>query len=225
MFEQLKKVFAPEKPDGQTPPSVNAVSEWASTQGLSYSGSADGHRFAMTGMVANRPMKLELGNSTRDYIHGGELLARAELKVNDDAAVFVINRPLKEALDARAYGMFTDTLQTRVNPSLPEEMRWMALYGEVGWDSLPKLFWTRYSVMAGQREHARNWITPELATMLVSWPTPDASLPFILMLLRGKAYLRMQYAPGDMPTLEHAAAVFRQACESALASHSTDISL
>ena len=63
--------------------------------------------------------------------------------------------------------------------------------------------------------------------MLVSWPAPGAepALPFIMMLLRGKAYLRMQYTSGDMATLAHATAVFCNACESALASFSTDISL
>lgn len=225
MFERLKKVFASEIPDAQSAPVVNTVSEWAGAQGLSYSGSADGHRFVLSGNIDNRPLKLELGASTRDFIHGAELLARAELKVNDDAAVFIINRPLKEALDARAYGMYTDTLQTRVDPSLPEEMRWMALYREVGWDGLPNLFWSRYSVMAGQREQAQDWIRPELAALLVSWPAPDPSRPFIMMLLRGKAYLRMQHTPGDMPTLVHATEVFRKACESALASFSTDISV
>lgn len=227
MFERLKKVFVPEKLDFQPAPIVNAVSEWAATQGLSYSGSADGQRFTLNGVVGNRPLKLELGGSTRDFIHGDELLARAELKVNEDAAIFVINRPLKNALDARAYCIYTDTLQTRADPSLPEEMRWMALYGEVGWDSLPKVFWTRYSVLADRREQAMDWIGPKLAAMLVSWPAPGAepALPFIMMLLRGKAYLRMQYTSGDMATLAHATAVFCNACESALASFSTDISL
>jgi len=45
------------------------------------------------------------------------------------------------------------------------------------------------------------------------------------MLLRGKAYLRMQYTPANMPTLEHAAIIFTSACESALAGLTTDIPL
>ena len=36
------------------------------------------------------------------------------------------------------------------------------------------------------------------------------------MLLRGKSYMRMQYAPADMPTLAHAALMFTSACESAV---------
>jgi len=45
------------------------------------------------------------------------------------------------------------------------------------------------------------------------------------MVLRGKAYLRMQYTPADMPTLEHAALIFTTACESAIAGLSNDLTL
>lgn len=225
MFEKLKNLFASERSDLQCKLGVNGVSQWAGTQGLSYSGSADGRSFVLSGIMGKRPWRLELGVPTRDFIHGAELLARAEVKINEDTAVFIINRPLKEALEARAYGIYTDTLQTRADPSLSEEMRWVALYREMHWDGLPKLFWTRYSVMADQPEHAEDWIRPELAALLLSWPVADPSRPFIMMLLRGKAYLRMQHSPDDMPALAHATEVFRKACESALASFSTDISV
>ena len=223
MFEQLKNLFSLEKPDSSGAPVVNAVSQWAVTQGLSYSGSADGRRFVLSGVTDERTLRLELGAPTRDFIHGAELLARADLKTNADAAVFILSRPLKEALEARAYGIYTDTLHTRADPSLLEEMRWVALYKEMRWDGLPKLFWSRYSVMAGELEHAQDWIRPELAELLLLWPEADFSRPFIMMLLRGKAYLRMQHSPADMPALRHATEVFRIACKSAVARFSTDI--
>jgi hypothetical protein len=39
-----------------------------------------------------------------------------------------------------------------------------------------------------------------------------------MLLLRGKAYLRMEYSPADLATLRHAALIFTSACESALGS-------
>ena len=45
----------------------------------------------------------------------------------------------------------------------------------------------------------------------------------MLMILRGKAYLRMQYILADMPTLEHAAKIFTYACESGLSGLTADI--
>jgi hypothetical protein len=138
-----------------------------------------------------------------------------------------MNRPLKESLEKRAYAIYTDSLRTTADPSLPEEMRWLAMYDEVGWSSLLPEFWQRYTVLADQREHALAWIDNHLATLLLSWPEPgpDAQAPFILMLLRGKAYLRMQYTPADIATLQHAAVTYTSACAAALAGLSTDIPL
>ena len=38
----------------------------------------------------------------------------------------------------------------------------------------------------------------------------------MLLLLRGKAYLRMEYTPAELSTLQHAALIFTSACECAL---------
>lgn len=38
----------------------------------------------------------------------------------------------------------------------------------------------------------------------------------MILLLRGRAYLRMEYTPASMATLQHAAVIFTRACESAL---------
>ncbi|MDO9357429.1 MAG: hypothetical protein Q7T70_00365 [Polaromonas sp.] len=233
MFDRLKKVFArngegprPDLPSDSTSDS-SPVSEWAGTQGFSYFHQDKGQGFLLTGQVRGRPWKLECGPSSRDYIHGEELRARAELAVNADAAVLIMNRPLKESLEKRAYAMYTDSLQTTSDPSLPEEMRWLAMYEEFGWSSLVPEFWERYTVLADNRDHALAWVDSNLAELLLSWPQPgpDAQTPFILMLLRGKAYLRMQYVSGDIATLQHAAVTYTSACDAALAGLSMDITL
>ncbi len=227
MFERLKKVFAPGAAAAPRAGPTDPVSEWAGTQGFSYASEGMGDGFMLTGKVGGKTWKLERGRTSRDYIHGEELRARADLGINEDAAVLIMNRPLKEALEKRAYAIYTDTLQTTADPSLPEEMRWLAMYEEVGWASLPSEFWERYTVLADQRQNALAWIDNNLAEQLLSWPVPgpDAETPFILMLLRGKAYLRMQYTPADIATLQHAAVTYTSACAAALAGLGTDIVL
>ena len=227
MFDRLKKAFSQAVAPGSPPIAADVVSEWAGTQGFSYTGQGDGSGFALTGNVAGKPWKLERGKSSRDFIRGEELRARAEMKLNDDVSILIINRPLKESLEKRAYEMYTDTLQTTADPSLPEEMRWLAMYPEAGWDSLPPEFWKRYAILAENRDQAEAWVGPGLAELLVNWPepSPNEQVPFILMLLRGKAYLRMHYTPADMPTLEHAAHIFTYACESAASGLAADILL
>ena len=71
----------------------------------------------------------EIGASNRDFIHGAELRLRAELGLDPGVFVLVINRPLRATLERMAYSQFTDSLQTSVDSSLTEELRWLE-YGQ-----------------------------------------------------------------------------------------------
>ena len=227
MFERLKKVFSHGAAPVNRPDVVDALSQWAGVHGFSYSALGAGNGFSVEGTAAGKPFKLERGASTRDYMHGDELRARAEMKLNDDVSVVIINRPLKDALEKRAYEMYTDTLQTTADPNLPEEMRWLAMYPEAGWDGTAPEFWKRYAVLSEKRDQALAWVDPHLANLLMTWPepAPNEQVPFILMLLRGKAWLCMQHTPADMPTLNHAMQIFTYACESAASRLTADILL
>jgi hypothetical protein len=225
MFERIKKVFSRESREDeketvgpQSNMASGAVSEWAATRGFGFTSEGAGGSLALEGRISGKRWRMELGKPSRSFIRGEELRGRAELGIDEDAAVLVMNRPLKEALEKKAYSIYTDNLQTTADPNLPEELRWLAMYDEVGWDSLPPAFWKRYSVLADRRENALAWIHPALAAMMLDWPEPSPALdsPFMLMLLRGKGYLRMEYQPADIPTLQHAALIFTGACEAAL---------
>ncbi|MBC5764642.1 hypothetical protein [Ramlibacter albus] len=227
MFDKLRKAFSrdagkrdavegtPSQPASQL---QFTVSQWAQSHGFAVQMTGSGNTVKMQGKVHGKPWLMEAGTPTRNYIMGDELRARAEIGVNEDAAVLVINRPLKEALEAKAYNMITDDLQTTADPNLPEEMRWLAMYDEVGWDSLPMDFWNRYAILTDRRENALAWIDPQLAEMMLEWPEPGPSkdVPFMLLVLRGKAYMRMEYTPPTAQVLEHAAQIFTSACESAI---------
>jgi len=228
MFDRIRKVFQREgrEPNGEQPSLLSAhgpVSEWAASRGMSFSTGALGHTVSMHGKVGGHAWRMELGKPTRDYISGEELRARAELGVFDDVGAMIINRSLKDALERRAYSMITDTLQTTADPHLPEEMRWLAMYDEIGWEGVPDSFWASYAVLADQREHALAWVDDALVDLIQSRPAPapGAQVPFMIVLLRGRCYLRMQYQPALTGTLDHASAVFTAACESALGAFGT----
>jgi hypothetical protein len=163
------------------------------------------------------------GRPTRNYIRGEELRARADLRLAHEPALMLINRPLKSALERQAYSVITDTLRTTSNPDLPEEMRWLAMYEEMGWQHLPDAFWDRYAVVGDSRDDAIAWIGPAFAEALMGWPAPapSAEVPFLLLLVRGKAYLRMEHSPAEMATMQHALQVFTAGCEAALAAFSS----
>lgn len=233
MFDRIKKALlgdarSADAPASQLPSQLQGpVSEWAASQGFSMSIKGPDHLMVVEGTVVGKPWRMEMGKPTRGYIRGEELRARAELGLSQDLAVIVMNRPLKESLEKRAYSMITDTLQTTADMSMPEEMRWLAMFEEYGWDSLPREFWNRYSVLADSRENALTWMDPGLARTLMEWPTPAPTreVPFMLVIVRGKGYLRMEYNPAEMTTLQHAAQVFTSACESAVGGFSTHVDL
>ncbi len=204
---------------------ASKLSQWASGQGLSFSNREGGRGYQMEGKIGGKPWRMERGRPSRDFIQGEELRARAELGVRNDVAVMVMTRQLKSDLDKRAFALYTDTLQTVADLSLPEEMRWLAIYEEMGWEGLGKSFVNHYAILANSRENAMAWVSQDLVNSLMAWPDMDPASPKILMLLRGKAYLRMQYTQDDQPTLEHAVSVFTAACEQALSNLSTDLTL
>jgi hypothetical protein len=223
MFDKLRKALLGNGKDAaaETRPSqlTDPVSEWATAQGFAVAHQASPNQsLALKGKVQGKPWRIELGKPIRKYIHGEELRARAELDIDENLAVLVISRQLKDMLERQAYSMITDTLQTTADPSLPEEMRWLAMYDEVGWEKLPNPFWHRYAVLSDKREHAMAWVDPDFAAKLLDWPAPapGPEVPFMVLLLRGKGYMRMQYEPPSMGTLQHAAAIFTTACEAAL---------
>ena len=225
MFDRIKKAFGkgakdPQGPESQTPSQLShgPVSEWAATQGFAFSVDNTGQEIVLEGRIGGKPWRMQLGRATRNYILGEELRARAELNVKDDVAVLVMNRPLKEALEKKAYSIYTDQMQTSVDASLPEEMRWLAMFEEVAWEGPREEFWNRFAVLTDRRENAVKWVEPELAGLMLDWPAPapSAETPFMILLLRGKGYLRMEYSPADLSTLRHASRIFTTCCQSAL---------
>ncbi len=187
-------------------------SEWASLQ----ADPAMKGSYKVDGQLNGRPWRIEQGKPSRDFIKGLELRARGEMNVRDDVAVMIMTRSLKNELDKRAFALYTDTLQTQVDPHLPEEMRWLSMYEEVGWESLGDEFLDQYAILADEKENALAWVTPEMTRELNSWPSAEPEIARVMMVLRGKVYLRMQIAPADLPTAEHASRVFTIACAAAV---------
>lgn len=222
MFDRIRKAFQRDAKERTDAPASSLmphgpVSEWAASRGMSFASVPLSSAVSMQGKVGGRNWRMELGRPTRDYIFGEELRARADLGVEDVGAM-VISRPLKESLERRAYSMITDTLQTKADPNLPEEMRWLAMYDEVAWEQIGDHFWKRYGVLADSRENALAWVDAGFVDLLMGWPepAPSADVPFMVVLLRGKCYLRMQYEPAETSTLDHATRIFTGACERAL---------
>lgn len=218
LLGRLRRAIAPRSRAGHAAASApqGALRDWANGRGMSMAGSTE-NMLVVEGTLLGAALRIELGATKREFIQGEELRARADLGLDESISVIVMSRALKNTLEARAYGMITDTLETRLRPALTEEMRWLALYDEVGWTGVPDAFWKRYAVLASGREQAQAWVDPVLVRELLerSWPGSGEDHPFMLFLMRGKCCLRMQHDDERQRDGAHAAELFASACESA----------
>ena len=217
MFDKIKKAFTkdPQAGPGAQRDGSAGIAAWAARHGFAFSPAGTG--FALDGPVAGKPCRIEVGRSGRKYIEGNELRGRVDLGISPDVMLVLMNRPLKDALEKQAYSTYTDTLQTSIDATMPEEMRLLAMYEEVGWDSMPRVFWSRYALVADERANAVGWMDANLSQQLLEWPepAPAADQPFLMMLQRGRVYLRMQNGPAQ-PSMQHVLQLLATAGENAL---------
>ncbi|WP_426304315.1 hypothetical protein ACN9MJ_15305 [Acidovorax facilis] len=224
MFDRLRKAFSTSGSPGSDlgrPATNRDVARWAAKQQLAIvAHSTEGH-FDLGGDIHGHPWRLECGAPTRDYVTGLELRGRADVGADPDAAVMVINRPLQEILEGTAYTAITDTLQTAVSSSLPEEMRWLSMYEEMAWPGLPVSFREHFAVVAERIELAQRWIHAPVVSQLLNAVEGEggserAKSPMVLMLARGKVYLRMEHTQRSLAEIAHAKQLLLVAGQAAL---------
>jgi hypothetical protein len=222
MFEQLRKAFGLNnhpKAGSQGVATPGQLALWAGAQRWDFAFEGEPDRFVLQGQVVEHPWRLESGAPTRDYIQGTELRVRAELALSPDAHVMVINRALKEELEGRVYGAITDSLQTTVNQSLPQEMRWLSIYEELRWPQMPASFLRAFAVVGEDLDTARHWVNAALVSQLMrdQQQLPPGQVPLVLMVSDASMALRMQSTARYLPDLEYAMALFLTA--SVVATH------
>jgi hypothetical protein len=220
MFDRLRTLLTRR---GEAPPLAagphTPLDRWARSAGLQLQDHERTADFTLSGQLEGKPLRLERTAPSRPYIVGAELRARVVLDTAPEVFVLVINRTLRDALEHGAYVHYTDGVRTALDANMPEELRWLAMLDEVGWDrgAVPA-FWPRYAVVASAREHAQAWLRAELMQALLDWPQAAGEGPaFMLRLQQGKLYLRMAFAPAGLPMLQHVMQLLALASAAALA--------
>jgi hypothetical protein len=202
MFERIKKIFSG---PSVSPPPGDGLAQWAVSHMLSHHRLADGATVA-EGLLHDRPFKTGCAPSTRPYIVGVELMAKADLGLREDVNVIVMHRTLKRALDKAASSLFaevTDSLRTTDRP-LPEEVAWLSMYRDAGWPGPPTEFWSRYCVLTDGPEAAREWLDASMVGQLLDMPAALRPVtPFLVALTRGKLYLHLQLEHVDDGAVSH----------------------
>lgn len=212
MLESIKRWVggAPEGPDW------SAVSEWAAQRQARFKRTRDKQGFVVDAALDGRPWRLEWGPPQRSYIAGHELRLRIELGLSPDLQMLLMSRPLMETLERQTFERYTEGMQTQIDVSTPEEMRWLAM--------LPKAplagsreFRARFGAVALVPQFAATWIDGALAERLWSAALGPlaADQPLVLMTLRGRVYLRLQLPEPDVAAIAAAVAIFECAAAQA----------
>lgn len=202
-----------------TPPGPDwaDVAGWAQKQGHGFKRARDDEGFVIDGSFGDRAWRLEWGPPQRAYITGHELRLRIELQLSSGLQMLVMSRPLMEMLEKETFERYTQSNQTLIDVSTPEEMRWLAMFPKASID-LPRSVRAQFGAVASDPSAAAAWVDLPFGQQLAA-----ASLnllrdapPFVLMTLRGRVYMRVQLEEPEPVRISQAVSLFDAATQSAL---------
>lgn len=215
MFSALKRWWA--RGPGRTGNArFDAVVAWAERSGFRFRQAPDGTRFVVEAASGGQMLRMEWGPSQRSYIELSELRIRMDLNLPGSLQMLVLTLPLMERLESETFERYTQDAQTVIDMSTPEEMRWLAMFPKIDL-SFDKLLRSRFCVLGAHPEWALAWINGPLGARLgrATQDLLNPDVPFVLMAMRGKIYLRMQVADPSPEALSQCLEVFDAAAQSA----------
>lgn len=208
MLESLKRMF-------QRPPEAPAwpaVQAWADGRGRQYKRTRDGGGFVVDGSYEGRAWRLEWGESQRDYLLGYELRLRMDLELPGAMQLLLLSRALMREMESETFERYTDHLQTQIDSTTPEEMRWLVMHPKLGLKPLPELR-ARIGAVGMPVPALARWLEGPLARQL---ERTTAGLladdrPFVLMTSRNRVVLRLTLPEPEPAALDEAVALFEVA--------------
>ncbi len=214
MLESFKRLFAAKPAPAPAWPEVEA---WAKQHALGFRRVREGEGFVLEGRFDDLPWRLEWGPPQRAYIAGRELRMRMELELPGDLQMLLLAKPLMDQLERQTYESFTEGLQTQIDTGTPEEMRWLVMFPKVNLNAHRALR-GRFGAVSAVPSAVQSWLEGPLAPQLERLLAGPLQLdpPFVLMTLRGRAYLRLQLIDPEPAVLSALIALFETAARQAL---------
>jgi len=212
MFASIKRMIAPgssKADEGQV------LSSWAKAQGYAYKTVRDKDGGGHVVQSEDEDWRVEGGASQRSYTRGKELRFRRETKPSPGVQILVVRRVLAHALEAEVFTSFTNAMQTQVDNTLPDEMRWLPMHPRVALTE-PAVLSKRFVVLSNAETVARRWLDDNLLAVLeeaaTTWWT-DA-LILVMTINRGRLTIRMPGQPLEEAQLDAVGRLCSQATRS-----------
>ncbi len=190
---------------GNDLPNWSALAGWAKAHKWSARRTMAHDGWVMTS-GAHPLWRIEWGPSQRSFMSNHELRVRIEAPHITEAQAMVLDRPLLARMDHEVYQQFTDSVQTRYDDQLPEEMRWLSIHARLGSQDLAGLR-ERYGAVGHEIPWAAAWLKGGLADALkrraARIPVDAASSePLMVRVARGKLVLRQAAENPGVEALE-----------------------
>jgi len=208
MLDALKRLISRHHADT----AWSQLAQWAHGRKLAFKRVREKEGFVINGDLEGSPWRLEWGPPQRQYIEGHELRFRMEVGLPHDLQMLILSHGLFETLERTTFDSFTETTQTVIDVNTPEEMRWLVMFPAASFTA-SKTVRSRFNLVGGSPLEAAHWLEGELANRLEA--ATEGFLkdgpPFMLMVLRGRVYLRMQMAKPGVASVSQAVEVFETA--------------
>jgi len=198
-------------------PDFSEVSAWAKRRGHQFKRERDGNGFVVDGKFEDLPWRLEWGPPQRPYINGKELRVRMELGLPPDMQMLIVSKSLMEALEKQAFEQFTESNQTEMGASTPEETRWLVMFPKIAMNG-SKTLRSTFAGVSSLPNEGPAWIEGALGHALerAAGTLLRLTPPFVLMTLRGKIYMRIEMSSADETDVAAALSLFEAASNEAL---------
>ena len=192
-----------------------ALVDWARRHGHSVNRVRHEAGYVVEGRLGSQAWRLEWGAPQRDYVPGQELRLIAEIDLPRDLMVLVLNRSLKETLEAKVYEQFIDDVQTRSDTEAPAEVRWLVLYPPLTGTEMGRLR-ERYAAVASIKPWLQQWLDSPLNDALsAAQAVVSAEVPVAMTIHRGRLTLRTAMPHLDNEGLSTWFSVFEHALREA----------
>jgi hypothetical protein len=188
MFETIKRLMRKPVPSSEADQRV--LTAWAKESGYTIK-TVSGHA---PGLVVHTTSdwRVEWGPSQRPYFPGHELRFRCESSLSSDVQALWLSKTLAQTLESDVFQRFTDVNQTRIDNTLPDEMRWLAMHPKVSLALYP-LLGKRFLLISNAPQVAERWLSGDVAAALeeaaASWWIDPACI--VLTINRGILTVRM----------------------------------
>lgn len=166
------------------------LSAWAKAQGYELkrvSGKSPGYV-----VETGHGWRVELGDTQRPlYLTGKELRFRGESEMPHDVQLVMLTQSLAHLLETDVFSRYTNDMQTQIDNTLPDEMRWLAMHARVDTSTSPTLS-RRFVILSNAVDVSHLWLDASMLEVLEEaashWWTDTAMI--ILTINRGLLTMR-----------------------------------